>query len=60
MANQLTMDQAIIGEILSNNTDLIIMALGDAAAWRSGLGEDDNAAVYEELQAELGRFQDLS
>ena len=54
----LTIDDAIVSEILHRNLDIIVMALGDAAAWRTDLGQDDEAAIYEQLQAELEEFQE--
>ena len=54
---ELTIDGAIISEILHANLDLIVMALEDAAAWRASLDQDDEAEVYGKLQAELEEFQ---
>lgn len=55
--SQMTMDQAITGEILARNLDLILHALADAQAWREDLGDEESGEAYAQLAAELEEFQ---
>ena len=55
--SQMTMDQAITGEILARHQELILHALADAQAYREDLGDDDSAEAYAALVAELEEFQ---
>lgn len=56
-AGQVSIDEAMQAEILRRNKGLILMALGDAAAWRSEIEDEAAAEVYAALAAELEEWE---